>query len=263
MSERRAEAEVRTVGRFASSAITDAGSVRGHNEDSYISCPDIGLWAVADGVGGHEAGDVASRMATESLRDVPAGLNATQLLTEVRMRLAIVHQELRAAAAQRGTNVVMATTIVVLLARGHHFACLWAGDSRVYLLRGGEITQLTRDHSLVQELVDSKAITQEQANNHPRSNVITRAVGAGDATLALDKYSARLRSGDRFLLCSDGLWKTLAPDELARLLTAADPSPADRLLQAALERRADDNVTAVTVEVGPDIVVFEQDEPHH
>jgi serine/threonine protein phosphatase Stp1 len=258
MTDRRLAAEVHIIGRFESSAITDAGAVRTHNEDSYISCPDLGLWAVADGVGGHHAGEIASRTATEALRTVPAGLNATQLITEVRMRLARVHQQLKEEAAQRGVDA-MATTIVVLLARGSYFACLWAGDSRIYLLRGGEITQLTRDHSLVQDLVDAKTITQDEATTHPRSNVITRAVGAGDPELALDKYSARLCAGDRFLLCSDGLWKTFTPDELARLLTADGKPPAERLLEAALERRADDNVTVVTVEVGPEMESFGDD----
>lgn len=254
MTERALAAEVKLVDGFSSSAITDPGAVRSHNEDSYISCPDIGLWAVADGVGGHHAGEVASQAATEALRNVPIGLNATQLITEVRMRLARVHQQLKEEAAQRGVDA-MATTIVVLLARGSYFACLWAGDSRIYLLRDGEITQLTRDHSLVQELVDAQTITADEATTHPRSNVITRAVGAGDPELALDKYSARLCAGDRFLLCTDGLWKTLVPEELARLLPSADGKPsAERLLEAALERRADDNVTAVAVEVSPDFV---------
>jgi protein phosphatase/serine/threonine-protein phosphatase Stp1 len=133
---------------------------------------------------------------------------------------------------------------------------LWAGDSRAYLLRAGQIVQVTKDHSLVQELVDAQTISAAEAENHPRANVITRAVGAGDPTLALDKVSARLRSGDRFLLCSDGLWKTLGQDRLAQLLTADGGAPAERLLAAALDRRADDNVTAVTVEVGPEMVSF-------
>ena len=253
MTERRLAAEIKAHGRFGSSAITDAGAVRDHNEDSYISCPDIGLWAVADGVGGHQAGDVAARMATEALRNMPAGLNATQLLAEVRLRLDAVHRRLHAEAAQRGGVAVVATTIVVLLARGHHYACLWAGDSRVYLLRGGKIVQLTRDHSLVQELVDSRAITPAEAKNHPRANVITRALGADNLALALDKVSARLRSGDRFLLCTDGLWKVLAAHEMARLLTAEGNAAAELLLAAALERQPDDNVTAVTVEVDPAI----------
>jgi serine/threonine protein phosphatase Stp1 len=256
MTERGFAAEVKLVGEFLSSAVTDPGAVRDHNEDSYISCPDIGLWAVADGVGGHHAGEVASQTATEALRTVPSGLNATQLITEVRMRLARVHQQLREEAAQRGVDA-MATTIVVLLARGSYFACLWAGDSRVYLLRDGKITQLTRDHSLVQELIDAKTITEDEATTHPRSNVITRAVGAGDLELALDKYSERLCAGDRFLLCSDGLWKTLAPEELTQLLLTADGKPsAERLLEAALERGADDNVTVVAVEVSPEFVLF-------
>jgi len=140
---------------------------------------------------------------------------------------------------------MIASTLVVLLARDGHFACLWAGDSRVYLLRGGTLAQVTRDHSLVQELVDAGAITAEEADGHPRANVITRAVGAAEA-LELDKVSNRLAAGDRFLLCSDGLNKTLSDAELAGLM--ADPGPADRLLAEALERRATDNITVVAVE---------------
>jgi protein phosphatase/serine/threonine-protein phosphatase Stp1 len=248
MSERSFSAEIGSHGRFDSSAITHEGAVRKRNEDSYMSCPDLGVWAVADGVGGHQAGDVASRTVTDALRTVPLGLDAAQLLIEVRSRLDGAHQELLTQAASRGPSTIMASTVVVLLARGDYFACLWAGDSRAYLLRDGLIKQVTHDHSLVQEMVDAHAISLEEAETHPQSNVITRAVGSG-ASLELDKVSDQLYSGDRFLLCSDGLWKTLHADELAGLLTVDGNAPAEELLAAALERHSNDNVTAVTIEV--------------
>lgn len=243
--------ETACAGRFRSCAATHVGTVRTRNEDSFVNRPDLGIWAVADGAGGHQAGDVAALLVTEALAEVPCGLGAAELLAEVCLRLATAHDNIRAEAWRRGPHTVIATTIVVLLAHRSHFVCLWAGDSRAYLLRGGRLSQLTHDHSLVQELVDSGAISAEEAINHPRANIITRAVGADSAALALDKAADWLRPGDRFLLCSDGLSKVLREHEVAELLAGEDPSPAKRLIGAALDRHADDNVTAVTIETLP------------
>jgi serine/threonine-protein phosphatase Stp1 len=123
--------------------------------------------------------------------------------------IADTHRALREEAARRGGNTMIASTLVALLARGDHFACLWAGDSRAYMLRDGEMRQITKDHSLVQELVDNGTIAAEDAEHHPHANVITRAIGADIDDLVLDKVSGRLQQGDRFLLCSDGLCKTV------------------------------------------------------
>lgn len=236
--------------QFRSYAVSHPGAVRSHNEDNYVDRADIGLWAVADGAGGHEAGEVASQKIADSLNLIPPGLSASELLAQVRLRISATHQWLRSEAARRGPRATIASTLVVLLARDGHFACLWAGDSRIYLLRGGQLSQVTRDHSLVQELVDAGAITAAEAEGHPRANVITRAVGAECDTLELEKVSGRLIAGDRFLLCSDGLNKTLPDNELAVVLGANDAtSPAQGLVDTALARRATDNVTAVTVEV--------------
>ena len=231
--------------RFQSWANSHPGAVRTHNEDAFVDRPDLGLWAVADGAGGHDAGEIASGMLKEVLDTIPPGLSASELLAQVRLRVAEVHQALRDEAEKRGPRSIIASTLVVLLARDGHFACLWAGDSRVYLLRDGTLAQVTRDHSLVQELVDAGTISADEADGHPRANVITRAVGAAE-TLELDKVSNRLAAGDRFLLCSDGLNKTLSDAELAELL--ANPGPADRLIDEALTRRATDNITVVAVE---------------
>jgi serine/threonine protein phosphatase Stp1 len=232
---------------FRSEAVTHPGAVRTHNEDAFLERPDIGLWAVADGAGGHEAGEVASTMLVEALGSIPAGLSAAELLAQVRLRIAATHTALRAEAARRGPRAVIASTLVVLLARGDHFACLWAGDSRIYLLRGGALQQLTHDHSLVQELVDSGMLRPEEAEGHPRANVITRAIGADDEPPELDKVSDRALPGDRFLLCCDGLNKTLPDRALASILGGSD-APAVELVEAALRQRATDNVTAIVVE---------------
>jgi serine/threonine protein phosphatase PrpC len=239
------------AGQFRSCAATHVGTVRTRNEDNFVNRPDLGIWAVADGAGGHQAGDVAARIVADALNEVPGGLGAAELLAEVRLRIDQAHDSIRAEAARRGAQAVLATTIVALLAHRSHFACLWAGDSRAYLLRDGQLTQLTHDHSLVQELVDAGALSPEEALTHPRANVITRAVGADFASLELDKMSDRLRPGDRFLLCSDGISKVVPEAELAGLLATAGESPAEQMIEAALDRACDDNVTVVTVEVLP------------
>lgn len=229
---------------LVSEATTHPGTVRPRNEDAFVDRGDIGLWAVADGAGGHGAGDVASAAVAEALRDLPAGLTAAEMLAQVRLRIDAVHRDLQARAEAAGPGRIIATTIVILLARGEHFACLWAGDSRAYLLRDGALTRLTRDHSVVQELVEAGLIDDGDAESHPQANVITRAVGAtGD--LELDKVSARFAPGDLFLLCSDGLFKALPEAEMAAMLAAGGGS--DALIAAALSAGARDNVTALAV----------------
>ncbi len=235
------------VGGFRSWASTHAGTKRLSNEDALVDRPEIGLWAVADGAGGHSAGALASGMLADTLQGVPHGLEPGALLAEIRRRVLATHNEMGSEATRRGEGVTVASTLVVLLVRERQYTCLWAGDSRAYLLRDNALTQITRDHSLVQALVDAGAITAEEALNHPRGNVITRAVGADDAGFELDEVSGPVRAGDRLLLCSDGLNKAVNDPELAMLLAAT--APADALVEAALAQKATDNVTAVAVEI--------------
>jgi protein phosphatase/serine/threonine-protein phosphatase Stp1 len=239
------ERSVLSAGPFQSWAASHPGPVRPHNEDRFVNRPEAGLWAVADGAGGHEAGQLAAEAVKEALDAMPADLSATDALAEVRVRIAGVHTRLRVEAADRGGLV--ATTVVVLLARDGHFACLWAGDSRAYLLRAGVLTQLTRDHSLVREMVDVGAISAEEAEGHPRANVITRAVGAAVDEIELEKVTGELLPGDCLLLCSDGLTKTLTESEIVTLLVTEKDGPAERLILAALTRDTTDNVTVVMV----------------
>eukprot|EP01037_Dinobryon_pediforme_P015263 gene15263-15412_t len=237
--------------RFRSGSSTHNGAVRPYNEDRLVDRPELGLWAVADGAGGHQAGEVASGMIADVLNAIPPGLAAGEMLAQVRLRISDVHAALCAEAASRGPHTVIASTIVVLIAAGEHFACLWAGDSRVYLLRAGVMRQITRDHSLVQELVETGAIRPEDAEGHPHANVITRAVGAEAEVFELDKVSGQLMAGDRFLLCSDGLCKTLSDPELGDLLKhGSGAAITEAMINAALARQVNDNVTAVVVEAG-------------
>jgi protein phosphatase/serine/threonine-protein phosphatase Stp1 len=238
------------MGQFRGRAVTHPGTRREHNEDACVARPDLGLWAVADGAGGHEAGEVASEMIVTTLETIPAALTAEEMLVQVRMRISAAHAALQAYAARKGAGALVASTVVVLIVRHGHFACLWAGDSRAYLQRDNVLRRISRDHSLVQELVDAGELDEADAEGHPRANVITRAVGDPAETIELDKVTDRVANGDRFLLCSDGLSKVLDDPTIADLLEAGPvDEAADRLVQAALARQAADNVTAVVMEV--------------
>lgn len=237
---------------WTSWAVTDVGTVRAANEDAFVDRPANRVWAVADGAGGHDHGEVAAN-ALKAALEAPLDGSGADLVAEIRTRVAAVHETMRARAAaeqeRTGRPVTIASTLVVLMAMNEHFACLWCGDSRAYLLRGGHMVQISRDHSLVQELVDSGALAAEAAERHPHANVLTRAIGADGADPELEKITGRAEPGDRFLLCSDGLFKVLDPTAIAA--AAAGPDPARTLIDAALRGAARDNVTAVVIEATP------------
>lgn len=239
---------------YRSWAASHCGSVRDHNEDAFVERPAMGLWAVADGAGGHDSGEVASAMLRDALGAIPAGLAGTDLVGRVRQAVADTHAALLDEAARRGRGTVIASTVAVLLVQDEHFACLWAGNSRLYMLREQQLQLVSRDHSLVQELVDAGLLRPEDAEGHPRANIITRAVGAGPEPLELEKVTGRVEPGDLFLLCSDGLFKALAETVVASELVrnGEATSPAERLIAAALAHHASDNVTAVVVAAEPD-----------
>jgi serine/threonine protein phosphatase Stp1 len=229
---------------MTSSAATHPGAIRPRNEDNLLDRADLGLWAVADGAGGHGSGEVASAAIIEALDSIPPGLSAAEMLAQVRLRLAGVHAALQAQAEARGTGGIIASTVVVLLLRGAHFAALWAGDSRIYLLRGGALHRITHDHSLVQEMVDAGTLSAEAAEAHPHANIITRAVGA-EGPLELDKVADRLYAGDRFLLCSDGVFKELPEAEITACLI--EGTDAQALVERAIAAGGRDNVSVVLV----------------
>ncbi|WP_439578929.1 PP2C family protein-serine/threonine phosphatase [Elioraea sp.] len=227
---------------------THAGTKRPSNQDAYLLRSEIGLWAVADGAGGHGGGEIASARVVEELRALPLGLSSGELLARTRDALEEANAALREEARARGPSAMLASTVVALMLRGGHFACLWAGDSRCYLWRGGYLTRLTRDHSMVQELVDAGALTEEGAARHPHANVVTRAVGADD-TLNLDKVTGQVMSGDLFVLCSDGVAKDLGDAAIASALIAGGDGQglADSLIALAMTAGSTDNVTVVVV----------------
>lgn len=234
------------TGPWVSSAASDVGKVRRINEDAYLERPDLGVWAVADGMGGHHGGEEASRLVVSSLEDIAPATTLAGLIDAVEAGLKRVNQTLvvSGAAAHRITG----STVVVLAAHGSHGACVWAGDSRAYRLRAGSLTQLTTDHSQAEIYVRLGLLSRAEAANHPFSNVVTRAIGT-QADLTLDTAMLDLKTGDRYLLCSDGLYRHLGDEELARELgTGTVSTIAQRLVDRTLERGAHDNVTVVVIE---------------
>ncbi len=232
--------------RWTSSARTDPGAEREINEDAYIERPDIGLWAVADGMGGHARGEVASAMLVDSLRQVAAPTSLSSFVDEVEDHLLAANHQLRAYAAERGLKTIGATVAALLIFQ-RHAVCLWAGDSRIYRYRNECLERLTHDHALVEDLVRMGIVNRSEAENHPHANLITRAVGAADR-LCLDIDVCDAQAGDIFMLCSDGLSREVPEKAIAGTLRKHGMRGASgALVDLALSHRARDNVTAITV----------------
>ena len=232
--------------RFESGGVSHVGRVRDHNEDRLLVAPDIGVWLVADGMGGPFGGELAAQAIVDHVGTINHAATAPDLMARFVDRLARANGTIREHSA-RNDNAMIGATVAGLLIHDGGFAAVWCGDSRVYLLRDGQLSQLTRDHTEVQELLDAGALTPEQAANWPRRNVITRAVGAGDE-VPLDSVDGRLQNRDCFILCSDGLTGHLEDDEIAALVRGQPAQRAcDALIAATLDRGAQDNVTVVVV----------------
>ncbi|USD67509.1 protein phosphatase 2C domain-containing protein [Vibrio sp. SCSIO 43136] len=231
-------------------AKTHPGKVRSHNEDAILDMSQQGVWVVADGMGGHEAGNIASQMVVEAIskcvEETPASTLSIDHLREV---LISVNQQVSQYASDNLDNKVMGSTVVVLLIQNSHFHCLWVGDSRMYLKRAGRLRQKTRDHSQVMELLEQGLIGLHEVENHPLSNVITRAVGVSDY-LVIDQVSGQIAPGDTFLLCSDGVTDELNDTELLSCIGENSLSNIGlTLMQSVLSKGARDNVSCVLVKV--------------
>lgn len=234
--------------RWPSHGISVVGKRRKINEDAFIERPDIGLWAVADGMGGHQAGDVASRAIVDALAALPAKADLEEAVTDVESALQRVNADLLQLAAQSPSGQIIGSTVVVLLVTDRQGACVWAGDSRLYRYRSGQLEQMTRDHSLADELSFFDIVRDEKPGPQEHCNVITRAVGA-DPVLVVDILRFDITEGDVFLLCSDGLDKEAGPAEIEVILQAGDcRERAESLVALAMDRGARDNVTVIVVQ---------------
>lgn len=233
---------------WTSASRSHPGRVREVNEDAWLEQPQSGLWAVADGMGGHALGEFASRLAVRSLADLPAPESLPQHLDAVEACLHDANRRLRAEALRRDVPII-GTTIAALLAAGRRAACVWAGDSRIYLYRGGRLHQLTRDHSQLQEARMLAAAGADDTLERPPANVITRALGAADQ-LELEGVSLDVQDDDFFLLCSDGLSNEVDEASIAQaLLPGHCRLAADGLIDLALARGGHDNITVMVVRV--------------
>ena len=228
---------------------TDVGKARKLNEDSMLVRPDVGMWAVADGMGGHEAGDVASQMVVSTLNEIQLGSSLEKYINDIEDALVNVNKKLIEIAHQGEKPTTCGSTVVVMLAYEKYCAFLWAGDSRLYRIRDNKIIQLTTDHSQVQLYVEQGLISKEEAESHPHANMITRAVGATE-DFVLDVDMQEMAKGDRYLLCSDGLTKHIPDLDFEKMLAKGDvEKKCSELIDLTLARGAKDNVTAILVDI--------------
>ncbi len=234
------------AGAYETGVVSHSGKVRTVNEDQFVVRPDVGVWAVADGMGGHDDGALASATVAAALGTLGTATSAPDLLAQLEDRVLMANSELRALIRARGGRM-MGSTIATLLVHERHYACVWSGDSRIYLVRDGAIAQVSRDHTEVEELLQQGLISSEEARHWPRRHIITRAIGVQDVP-ELDLDSGDLQHLDTFVLCSDGLTDHVGDAEILAAVDGGDCQPAcDALLGLTLERGASDNVTVVIV----------------
>jgi len=232
--------------RTESYSATDVGSVRELNEDRYFADDDQRVWAVADGMGGMARGDWAAEQVVETLRGLVVQGDLDYAVNQLGAAIEDANSNIAQHSAETGEQ--MGSTVVSLMLRDNSFGVLWVGDSRGYLWREGQLHRLTKDHSQVQEMVDSGLITEADAETHKLRNVLTRAVGI-ENNFGIGMVQDAVQSDDVFLLCSDGLFGPVKEPEIAEILNDADDlqEAAEALVAKCLERGAPDNVTLVLV----------------
>jgi len=225
--------------------LTHVGLRRELNEDTYYGDSELGLWLVADGMGGHEYGEIASALARETI------VRETRQGTPLPQAIRIADEEIIRASRQRKDVLPMGTTIVAARILGNRFEVAWVGDSRVYLWHDGKLAQLSQDHSYVQELISQGTISVDQARSHPHRNVVTQALGVTEPdNLNVETMSGELVPGMQLLLCSDGLTEEVDDRAISQLLSHTECSAqecVDELVAAALDGGGSDNVTVVLV----------------
>ena len=235
---------------FDTASVTHQGLVRKFNEDSIFTNTKAGVWVVADGMGGHKDGNVASSMIAAAAQELSAQTSMTAHVSQFQQQLQSVNRKLLSL-SNGDSNAIIGSTVVALLIHDNNYSCIWAGDSRCYLIRSGALSQISHDHTEVQELVDTGMITKDEARTWPRRNVVTRAVGAHQ-DFQLETVSGSLKAGDCFVLCSDGLTGHLEDQEiLDKVSWSSGQEACDSLLSLALERGGKDNISIIIINIEP------------
>ncbi|MGB0221621.1 MAG: PP2C family protein-serine/threonine phosphatase [Luminiphilus sp.] len=230
---------------------------RSHNEDAFFVDDELGLYVVADGVGGQDAGEIASNIVCQVLPErIRAGVAMADATQEA-------HFAIANAISKGEGKPGMASTVVALLVRNDLYEVAWLGDSRVYVW-DGHLKLLSRDHSMVETLLASGEIDLDQAQNHPKKNIILAALGGGDANINVGQNGGVLRSGTRFLLCSDGLTDIVGPKRISEVLNSIDDTceACETLVAHALEGQGRDNITAIVVDVVDAPVTSDEPDEH-
>ncbi len=225
-------------------AETNEGVVRDHNEDTFFADADLNLWFVADGMGGHQGGEVASEIARTTISEsVRSGDSLSDAIQKA-------HHEI-IAAAERGEGFSgMGCTVVALQVDGQNYFVEWVGDSRAYLWNGQCLKRISRDHSFVQQLIDQGQISKKEAYSHPKKNLVTQALGVVDLdNVAVDQVSMQFHRGEGILLCSDGLTDEVPDDQIENILkdSTSEQDAVNNLLEAALNHGGSDNITIIYV----------------
>ncbi len=234
---------------WSSFGMTDVGKARKHNEDSLLDRPEMGLWVVADGMGGHEGGEIASQMIVHELGKIDKDIALDQFIDHVEDKLIGVNKRLITKAKESEKRITIGSTVVGMIAYDKFCTFFWAGDSRLYRLRGGSLRQMMIDHSQVEAYIEQGLISREEAETHPHGNMVTRAVGAAN-DLYVDFDIQEMCSGDRYMLCSDGLTKHVGDLEFQEMLSKGTVEECCKeLIALTLERGAGDNVTTIVIDV--------------
>lgn len=246
--------------RLEHAALSHEGRVRTNNEDSFCVRADEGLFLVADGMGGHENGEWASAAIADEFTAMVLPTDFDEASLAVAAALHRANAVIFAEAQGRG--IQMGSTAVALLVRDGRFAILWVGDSRAYLRRDDRLVQMSHDHTQVQEMIDRGLLSPQDAEGHPMSHILARAMGVREA-VEVDVITDEVESGDVFLLCSDGLMARVEDKEIEDMLAEPDPDVrVKRLVAMTLDRGAPDNVTVITVAV-PQTTLLQLNQPIH
>jgi protein phosphatase len=230
---------------WTSYATTDIGKIRKVNQDTFLNLPDKRLWMVADGMGGHAAGERASAAIADALQALPPEQDIGAAVGKIYRELLNVNRRLIELAHESGHGLVIGSTVAILVAWQRHCVCLWSGDSRIYLFRNAKLKQLTRDHNYLSRMLD-EGYSVSEAKNYPFAQTLTHAVGA-EPVLYLDSRIQEIRPGDIYLLCSDGLNKEIDDTEIESVLNNTEQleGAVSALMGLALSRGARDNTTIV------------------